>query len=159
MHVDLLIEQVRMFNSYTKKFIKGNVAVLDGRILYMGDRGQETFEAAEIVKGEDRYLLPGLIDIHLHIESTMVTPATFSYGLIRNGVTTIVPEPHEIANVFGLAGVKEMLRASEECVADMFYAVPSSVPATSLETAGGSIEIADLDELLQTEKSLVWAKS
>ncbi|MEK3721915.1 adenine deaminase [Paenibacillus sp. FSL H8-0034] len=152
MHVDLLIEQVRMFNSYTKKFIKGNVAVLDGRILYMGDRGQETFEAAEIVKGEDRYLLPGLIDIHLHIESTMVTPATFSYGLIRNGVTTIVPEPHEIANVFGLAGVKEMLRASEECVADMFYAVPSSVPATSLETAGGSIEIADLDELLQTER-------
>ncbi|SFK89411.1 adenine deaminase [Paenibacillus sp. 1_12] len=152
MYVDLLIEQVQIFNSYTKRMVKGNVAVLDGRFLYIGNRGQETFEAAEIVKGEDRYLLPGLIDIHLHIESTMVTPATFSYGLIRNGVTTIVPEPHEIANVFGLEGVKEMLRASEECVADMFYAVPSSVPATSLETSGGSIEIADLDELLQTEK-------
>jgi adenine deaminase len=152
MRVDLLIEQVQVYNSYIKKFIKGNVAVLEGRFLYIGERGQETFEAVEIVAGKDRYLLPGLIDIHLHIESTMVTPQTFSYGLIRNGVTTIVPEPHEIANVFGLAGVKQMMLASEECVADMFYAVPSSVPATSLETSGGSIEIADLDELLQTEK-------
>ncbi|NHN28590.1 adenine deaminase C-terminal domain-containing protein [Paenibacillus agricola] len=152
MYVDLLIENVQMYNSYMKKFNKGNVAVLDGRFLYMGDRGQETFEAKSIVAGEGRYLLPGLIDIHLHIESTMVTPETFSYGLIRNGVTTIVPEPHEIANVFGLAGVKQLMLASEHCVADMFYAVPSSVPATSLETSGGSIEIADLDELLQTEK-------
>ncbi|WP_025690298.1 adenine deaminase C-terminal domain-containing protein [Paenibacillus zanthoxyli] len=152
MHVDLLIENVQVYNSYMKKFNEANVAVLDGRFLYIGERAQETFEATEVVKGEGRYLLPGLIDIHLHIESTMVTPESFSFGLIRNGVTTIAPEPHEIANVFGLAGVKQFMQASKHCVVDMFYAMPSSVPATSLETSGGAIEIADLDELLKTEK-------
>ncbi|MBE3647333.1 adenine deaminase C-terminal domain-containing protein, partial [Paenibacillus polymyxa] len=76
--------------------------------------------------------------------------ATFSYGLIRNGVTTIVPEPHEMANVFGLEGIQEMMEASKDCVADMFYGIPSSVPATPLETSGGEIDIPEIDALLQT---------
>lgn len=152
MHVDLLIENVKIYNSYFKTFIEGNAAILDGKFLYIGKRGTESFAAAERLDGQGRYMIPGLIDIHLHIESTMVTPETFSYGLIRNGVTTIVPEPHEIANVFGLDGVKEFIKASQNCVADMFYALPSSVPATSMETSGGSIEIEDMDELLRTER-------
>lgn len=152
MRVDLLIENVRIYNSYFKTFILGNAAILDGRFLYIGERAADSFEAAEHLDGQGRYMIPGLIDIHLHIESTMVTPETFSYGLIRNGVTTIVPEPHEIANVFGLDGVKEFIKASQHCVADMFYAIPSSVPATSMETTGGSIEIEDLDELLRSER-------
>ncbi|MDR4997590.1 adenine deaminase [Brevibacillus parabrevis] len=148
MKVDLLIQNVQVFNSYFKTFRKGNVAVLDGRFLYVGERNSETFEAGETIDGQGRYMIPGLIDIHLHIESTMVTPETFSYGLIRNGVTTIVPEPHEMANVFGIEGIKEMIRVSKDCVVDMKYAIPSSVPATSMETTGGSVEIADMDELL-----------
>ncbi|MFD0675805.1 MULTISPECIES: adenine deaminase C-terminal domain-containing protein [unclassified Paenibacillus] len=152
MRVDLLIENVQIYNSYFKKFILGNAVVLDGKFLYIGKRGAESFEAGECLDGQGRYMIPGLIDIHLHIESTMVTPETFSYGLIKNGVTTIVPEPHEMANVFGLDGVKEMIKASKACVADMFYAIPSSVPATSMETTGGAIEIEDLDELLRSEK-------
>lgn len=152
MRVDLLINNVRIYNSYFKRFIEGNAAVLGGRFLYIGPRGSESFEAADVLDGQGNYLIPGLVDIHLHIESTMVTPATFSHGLIQNGVTTIVPEPHEMANVFGLDGVKQMIQASRDCVADMFYAIPSSVPATSMETTGGSIEIADLDELLRTER-------
>ncbi|OXM82973.1 adenine deaminase C-terminal domain-containing protein [Paenibacillus rigui] len=152
MRVDLLIKRVRIYNSYFKRFTEGNAAILDGKFLYIGERGEESFEAAEMLDGQGRYLLPGLVDIHLHIESTMVTPATFSHGLIQNGVTTIVPEPHEMANVFGLDGVKQMIQASRDCVADMFYAIPSSVPATSMETTGGSIEIEDLDELLRTER-------
>lgn len=152
MHVDLLIQNVQVYNSYFKKFALGNVAIADGKFLYVGAKGAESFEAGALLDGQGKYLVPGLIDIHLHIESTMITPETFSYGLIRNGVTTIVPEPHEMANVFGLDGVKEMIKASRECVADMFYAIPSSVPATSLETTGGSIEISDIDELLRTEQ-------
>jgi len=152
MKVDLLIENVHIFNSYFKKFISGHAAVLDGRFLYIGPKGAESFDAAERLDGQGRYMIPGLIDIHLHIESTMVTPQAFSNGLIRNGVTTIVPEPHEMANVFGLEGIKEMIAASKECVADMFYALPSSVPATSMETTGGAIEIEDMDELLRTER-------
>ncbi|MCM3077671.1 adenine deaminase C-terminal domain-containing protein [Brevibacillus invocatus] len=152
MKVDLLIENVHVYNSYFKKFIAGNVAVLDGRFLYIGQRGTDTFEAADILAGEGRYLVPGLVDIHLHIESTMVTPETFSYGLIQNGVTTIVPEPHEMANVFGIEGIKEMIRASRDCVVDMKYAIPSSVPATSMETTGGTVEVADIEELLRSEE-------
>jgi adenine deaminase len=150
MKIDLLVKNVQVFNSYFKKFIKGNAAIKDGKFLYLGGRGLETFEPGEVVDGKGRYMIPGLVDIHLHIESTMVTPATFSYGLIQNGVTTIVPEPHEMANVFGVEGIKEMIKASEGCKVDMFYAIPSSVPATSMETTGGSIELEDIDELLQS---------
>lgn len=152
MKVDLLIQDVRVYNSYFKKFTEGNVAVLDGRFLYIGKQGTETFEPGEVLAGGGRYLIPGLVDIHLHIESTMVTPETFSFALIQNGVTTIVPEPHEMANVFGIEGIKEMIRVSRDCVVDMKYAIPSSVPATSMETTGGSVEIADIDELLRSEE-------
>ncbi|GGG88820.1 adenine deaminase [Paenibacillus radicis (ex Gao et al. 2016)] len=152
MRADQFIENVQIFNSYFKRFENGNAAVLDGKFIYIGKLGAENFEAAEIVDGQGRYMVPGLIDIHLHIESSMITPKAFSHALIQNGVTTIVPEPHEMANVFGLEGVKEMIKASQDCVADMFYAIPSSVPATSMETTGGSIEIEDIDELLRTER-------
>ncbi len=152
MKVDMLIKEAMVFNSYFKQFTKANVAVKDGKFFYIGAKGSETFTAEKIIEAAGKYLVPGLIDIHLHIESTMVTPATFSYGLLKNGVTTIVPEPHEMANVFGIAGVKEMIKASKNCRLDMFYAIPSSVPATSMETTGGAIEIEDIEELLQTER-------
>ncbi|MFC0469860.1 adenine deaminase C-terminal domain-containing protein [Halalkalibacter kiskunsagensis] len=152
MKIDLLIVNVKVFNSYFRKFVSGNVVIIDGKFLYIGQRCEETFQAREVLDGQGKYMIPGLIDIHLHIESTMVTPETFSFGLIKNGVTTIVPEPHEMANVFGLEGVKEMMAASRDCVADMFYGIPSSVPATTLETTGGSIEIEDMDKLLHSEE-------
>jgi len=151
MKIDLLVKDVHVFNSYFKRFNKGNVVITDGMFYYIGDRCLDTFEADQIVNGNGKYMIPGLIDIHLHIESTMVTPATFSHGLIKNGVTTIIPEPHEMANVFGITGVKEMIKASKDCTVDMFYAIPSSVPATAMETTGGAIEISDIDELLQSE--------
>lgn len=150
MRADKLILQVQVYNSFYKRFETGNVAVLNGQFMYIGSRGLDTFHADEIVEGGGRYMIPGLIDIHLHIESSMVTPAAFSDGLIRNGVTTIVPEPHEMANVFGLEGIQKMMEASRECTADMFYAIPSSVPATPMETSGGEIDIPEIDQLLQT---------
>lgn len=130
------------------------MAVKEGRFLYVGPLGAETFMAGETIDAEGQYLVPGLIDIHLHIESTMITPETFSYGILQHGVTTIVPEPHEMANVFGVEGVHEMIRASRDCRVDMFYAIPSSVPATPLETTGGSIEISDIDELMETQRMI-----
>ncbi|MBA9025118.1 adenine deaminase C-terminal domain-containing protein [Peribacillus huizhouensis] len=150
MKIDMLITNANVYNSYLKKFMPSNVAIVEGKFYYIGERGQEFFSTDKVMDAKEKYIIPGLIDIHLHIESTMVTPATFSYGIIKNGVTTIVPEPHEMANVFGVSGVKEMMKASRNCVADMFYAIPSSVPATTMETTGGSIEIEDIDELLQT---------
>ncbi|MFC3745983.1 adenine deaminase [Paenibacillus sp. GCM10012306] len=154
MVTDQLILNVNVYNSYYKRFELANVAVKDGRFLYIGGLGADTFTASEVIDGQGRYMVPGLIDIHLHIESTMITPETFSYGILRHGVTTIVPEPHEMANVFGVEGVHEMIRASEDCTVDMFYAIPSSVPATLLETTGGSIEIEDIDQLMATEQMI-----
>ncbi|OPG97223.1 adenosine deaminase [Chryseobacterium mucoviscidosis] len=150
MRADQLIKNVHVYNSYYKRFEMNNVAVLDGRFMYVGSGGPEMIVAEEVIDARGRYMIPGLIDIHLHIESTMVTPATFSHGLIRCGVTSIVAEPHEMANVFGLEGVQEMMSASRETTVDMFYAIPSSVPATPMETTGGSIEIEDMDVLLAT---------
>ncbi|MDZ7543865.1 amidohydrolase family protein, partial [Clostridium perfringens] len=131
--------------------VPGNVAVLAGRFLYVGQRGEETFEAAEVLRGDGRHMIPGLGDIHLHIESSMITPKTFSHGILKNGGTTVVSEPHEMANVFGLEGVQAMIAASEGCPADILYAIPSSVPATKLETTGGEIGIAEMDELMKMD--------
>lgn len=150
--VDTLITNVQIFNVYMKQFYTGHAAIRDGKFLYAGNSGADEFEAGQVIDGEGRYMIPGLIDIHMHIESTMVTPSTFSFGLIRNGVTSIVTEPHEMANVFGRRGVTEMIHASQDTVADIFYAIPSSVPATELETSGGSIEIEDIAELLKEDK-------
>ncbi|MBW4082419.1 adenine deaminase C-terminal domain-containing protein [Paenibacillus sp. S150] len=154
MITDQLILNAKVYNSYYKRFEHANVAVKDGRFLYIGPLGEETFTAQEVIRAEGLYMVPGLIDIHLHIESTMITPETFSYGILRHGVTTIVPEPHEMANVFGVEGVHKMIRASRDCQVDMFYSIPSSVPATPLETTGGSIEIEDIDELMETERMI-----
>jgi adenine deaminase len=150
MQADLLFLQAKVYNSYFKQWSTNNVAVKDGKFFYIGLRGEDTFQAKQVINAEGLYMVPGFIDIHLHIESTMVTPESFSAGLLRNGVTTIVPEPHEMANVFGLDGVLEMIKASRNCPVDMFYAIPSSVPSTSMETTGGSIEIEDMDALLST---------
>ncbi len=154
MQTDLLITDVHVYSHTLKSFVHGNVAVLNGKFLYIGGKGEESFPATEVVAGKDRYMIPGLIDIHLHIESTMVTPPTFSHGLIPNGVTTIVADPHEMANVFGLKGIQEMIRMSKDCVADIFYGIPSSVPATTLETTGGVIGISEIDELVK-EKQVI----
>ncbi|MFZ4451336.1 adenine deaminase C-terminal domain-containing protein [Salibacterium aidingense] len=151
MQVDTLIVNARIFNSYVKTFQFQNAAVVDGRFLYIGPKGEDYFTAGEVIDAGGCWMIPGLIDIHLHIESSMVAPGTFSNALLHHGVTTIVPEPHEMANVFGLDGVKEMIHASRDCLVDMFYAIPSSVPATNMETTGGAITISDMETLLQTE--------
>lgn len=154
MQIDLLITNVHIYNHVQKQFNFGNVAVLNGKFLYSGEKGEESFQAKDVVDGQGKYMVPGLIDIHLHIESTMVTPPTFSYGLIQNGVTTVVADPHEMANVFGITGIQEMIRMGKQCVADIFYGIPSSVPATAFETTGGVIDIAEIDQLVQ-EKQVI----
>lgn len=151
MQVDVLILGARVFNSYIKRFEVKNVAVLDGRFFYIGDLGTSYFQANSLVQAEGKWMIPGFIDIHLHIESSMVSPAVFSEALLYRGVTTIVPEPHEMANVFGLEGVRQMISVSRDCAVDMFYAIPSSVPATDWETTGGSITIEDMEALIQSE--------
>lgn len=153
MKIDLLLKDVKVFNSYYKKFVEGNVAILDGKVLYIDKKKNESFEAKEEMNCEGKYLIPGFVDIHMHIESTMTTPEPFCETLAKYGVTTIISEPHEIANVMGVAGINAMIEAGKESKVDVFYAIPSSVPSTNekLETTGAKISFDDMVELSNME--------
>lgn len=96
-------------------------------------------------------MVPGLIDIHMHIESSMMTPAPFCHQLAKNGVTTIVAEPHEIANVFGDRGIYAMIKAEDNIDTSIFYGIPSSVPSTSeeLETTGAVIDCEGMKKIAE----------
>lgn len=96
MEVDLLIKNVKVFNTYMKKFINEDVTVLNGRVFYIGKDQDNKLQPKEIIDGKGNYLIPGLIDIHMHIESSMTTPFQFSQAVIPHGVTTIVADPMKL---------------------------------------------------------------
>ncbi|MCL2367645.1 MAG: amidohydrolase family protein [Oscillospiraceae bacterium] len=152
MFVDLLIKNAKIFNSTYRKFYDGYLSVLDGRIYHaLSGEPPDHIEAKEVIDAGGRHVVPGLIDIHMHIESSMVTPIPFGSYLCTRGVTTVVAEPHEIANVKGMEAIRAMLKAGEGADIDIFFGVSSSVPSTdeTLETTGGVIGEAELRELLQ----------
>ena len=151
MKIDILVKNVKIFNSYLKKFREADVAVLDGKILHIDSKKNTEFHPEKIIDGQGKYMIPGLIDIHMHIESSMMTPAPFCHHLAKNGVTTIVAEPHEIANVFGDEGIYAMIQAAEDIETGIFYGIPSSVPSTSekLETTGAVIDCEGMKKLAE----------
>lgn len=154
MKTSLLIKNVQIFNSYLKRFRPGQAAVKNGVFQYISQDLEENIEADTVLDGEGCYMIPGMLDIHMHIESSMLSPAAYSRCAAKNGVTTIVSEPHEIANVKGLDGVEAMIRAGEEAEIDIFYGIPSSVPSTSeeLETTGGAIREEEMRCLLKNKR-------
>lgn len=154
MKVDLLVKNVKVFNSYLKKFKDGNVAILNNKFLYIDNNKNIEFEASSTIDGKNQYMIPGFIDIHMHIESFMMTPAPFCHHLSKNGVTTIVAEPHEIANVFGKKGIEAMIAAENSINTSIFYGIPSSVPSTSpdLETTGAILDFEEMKNLTSNPK-------
>ncbi|WP_132012985.1 adenine deaminase [Hydrogenispora ethanolica] len=152
--MDLLIQGGQVFNSYRKRFGAADIVIDAGRIVFVGDAGPLGLEYRHTVAAAGKTIVPGLIDIHMHIESSMATPRAFAAAIIGHGVTTIVAEPHEMANVFGLAGVRAMLAAGKGAAVDIFCAAPSSVPSTApeFETTGGTIGQTELAELLADER-------
>lgn len=155
-HVSLLIKNANVFNSYLKKFIPADVSVLEGKFYYIDRKQTMPFQADKVLDAEGMYMVPGLTDIHMHIESSMMTPEPFGNCLAGYGVTTIVSEPHEMANVKGVRGILEMISAAQNAPIDIFYGIPSSVPSTNetLETTGGVIDCAAMKHLL-AEKDVV----
>ena len=154
MKVDLSVKNVKVFNSYLKKFKDGNVAILNNKFLYIDNNKNIEFEASSTIDGKNQYMIPGFIDIHMHIESSMMTPAPFCHHLSKNGVTTIVAEPHEIANVFGKKGIEAMIAAENSINTSIFYGIPSSVPSTSpdLETTGAILDFEEMKNLTSNPK-------
>lgn len=154
--VDILIKNVNVFNTYLKKFVNADVSVLGDRFYYIDRKHSEEFNAKEVIDGTGKYMVPGLIDIHMHVESSMMTPIPFGDCVLKYGVTTLVAEPHEIANVKGIRGILEMISAAQESQIDIYYGIPSSVPSTNenLETTGDKIDFSAMKHLMQ-EKDVI----
>lgn len=151
MHVDTIFKHARFYNTFIRKWETQDIAVLKGIICYIGDSNEAGLTADAYIDCTSHTIIPGFIDIHLHIESSLCTPLEFSKAVLPLGVTTVVSEPHEIANVFGADGVLAMVESSKGAPIDIFYGIPSSVPSTSseLETTGGIIERQELTNLVE----------
>ena len=147
---DLLLKNGQVVNVFTAELLQADVAVAGGLIVGLG----EGYEARETIDLAGRVVCPGFIDGHLHIESTMLTPYQFARAVVPRGTTTVVCDPHEIANVLGLDGIRYMLDASEGLPLAVFAMASSCVPATHLETAGASLAADDLAMLIDHPRVL-----
>lgn len=148
--VDTLITNVRLANVITGEIYPAEIAIYQGKIVAIEPPGsQPTRQANRVIDGQNRIATPGLVDAHLHIESTLVTPTHFAQGVLPRGTTTVAEDPHEIANVLGIDGIRTMMAASQDIPLKVEYLISSSVPsAPGLETAGGEIGPAEIAELL-----------
>lgn len=141
---DLLFRNVRLVNVLSGEIHPADVAIADGVFLGFGE-----YSAREVVECEGRYLVPGLIEGHIHIESSQILPSEFARLVAARGTAAVVADPHEIANVMGVEGVEFMLAASCGLPVSFFFMIPSCVPATTMETAGAAIDAAAVAELLK----------
>ena len=142
---DLLIKNAQVVNVFIGKIFTSNVAIAGKYIAGIGD--YQT--GKQIIDAKNLYLIPGLMDAHIHLESTLLTPSAFARAVISHGTTSIFIDPHEIANVLGIKGINYMLKATENLPLNVFILVPSCVPATNLETSGASIPAEKIAKLLQ----------
>lgn len=147
---DLVFRDGRVVNVLTCEVEEVDVAVRDGLIAGLG----EGYEGREVVDLEGRYLVPGLLDAHVHVESSLATPREFARAVLPRGTTTVVSDPHEIANVHGLEGIHYMLRASEGLPLTVFVMASSCVPATPMGTAGAELDAGALGTLLDHPRVL-----
>ena len=150
---DLSIENVQLVNVLTGEIYKASVGILDGIIVRVKTENEPCeISSKQIVDGQGNYLIPGFIDTHMHVESTMMVPENFGKAAVVWGTTTAVTDPHEIANVAGIKGVKFMLESAKHSPLRIFTLVPSCVPAVpSVESAGATFLKPEVEELLKEE--------
>ncbi|RWZ55334.1 adenine deaminase [Halobacillus fulvus] len=146
---DKVIKNARILDVFNLDWIEGDIAITNGKISGIG-----TFEGKEVIDAKQRYVCPSFIDGHVHIESSMVPPAEFSKVVLPHGVTTVITDPHEIANVSGTKGIQYMLDEAEQTMLDIFFMLPSCVPSTSFENAGAVLNAKDLKPFLQEKNVL-----
>lgn len=147
----MIVRHARVFDSFRKCFVRKDVAISDGVFRHIADHIDAS--AAVELDAKETWMIPGLVDIHMHIESSMSIPSRFSDCVLAYGLTTVVADPHEIANVFGMEGILSYI-SNEETPLDIFYGIPSSVPSTNahLETCGGVIGVSEVRELLKQRR-------
>jgi adenine deaminase len=136
---DVVVKNGKIVNVFTGEITEGDIAIADGFIAGIGE-----YDGVETIDARDKVIVPGFIDGHMHIESTMLTPYELSKVLIQHGITAIMADPHEIANVAGNEGINFMINASEKLPVDIFIMLPSCVPATPFENSGARLGAEDL---------------
>ncbi len=143
--VELLLQNGQIVNVFSGMIERATVAIHQGMIVGIGSgyQGERTIDLA------GAFVVPGLVDAHVHIESSLCTPPQFARAIVPHGVTTIVTDPHEIANVAGVPGIRYMAKASQSLPLSVFLMAPSCVPATHMETNGAMLTATDLLPLLQ----------
>ncbi|MDO9574061.1 MAG: adenine deaminase [Candidatus Contubernalis sp.] len=142
---DILLIDARVVNVFTGEITKTNVVVTENTIAGVG---KDYKQARETIDLQGSFLIPGLIDAHIHIESSLLSPRHFAEAALRWGTTAVIADPHEIANVLGVPGVEFMLDSSEGLPVDFFFTVPSCVPATDMETSGARLSVEEIGLLL-----------
>ena len=141
---DLVLRDARLINVISGEIYPTDIVIHDRHVVALG----EGYQARAEMKLERKYVAPGLIDAHVHIESSLVTPPEFARAVMPHGVTTVVTDPHEIANVLGLEGMRYMLERAKNGILNMFVMASSCVPATEMETSGARLEADDLTQLI-----------
>ncbi|MFQ5879645.1 MAG: adenine deaminase [Dehalococcoidia bacterium] len=147
---DLVLANARIVNVFTGEVEEGDVAVYDGRIAGVG----ESYRGAQTVDLKRRYLLPGFISGHTHIESSLLNPSEYARAVLPHGTTTVVTDLHEVANVSGLWGLEQILGWATRLPLDIFLMVPSCVPATDMETAGACLTAEAVAQALALPNAL-----
>ena len=137
--VDLLIKNGRVIDLFSGQIEKKDVAIFDGFII-----GFDDYPAQKVVDLKGDFLCPGFMDGHVHIESSMVTIPEFARAVIPHGTTTVVIDPHEIANVLGLDGIHFMAESAKGVPLNVFIMIPSCVPAYHMETSGAILHAEDI---------------
>ena len=140
---ELVLKNCRIVNVFTEEILSGDIAIDCGWIVGVGQ-----YQGIQEIDLKNAYVAPGLIDAHVHLESSMVTPGQFAKAVLPHGTTTVIADPHEIANVCGLNGVRYMLEQSSEIPLDVFVMMPSCVPATPFENSGAVIRAEGMGEML-----------
>ncbi|MCG8395411.1 adenine deaminase [Bacillus atrophaeus] len=146
---DTVIKNGKIMDVFNQEWIQADIAITDGVIIGLGQ-----YEGEETINAEGQMIVPGFIDGHVHIESSMVTPIEFAKAVMPHGVTTIITDPHEIANVAGSKGIKFMIEQARKTPLNIHFMLPSSVPAASFERSGAILKAADLKSFYKEKEVL-----
>ena len=146
---DLVLKNAKYLNVFSNEFLCGDIAVANGLIAGVGK-----YDGKTEIDVSGKLVLPGFIDAHIHLESSMVTPAEFAKAVVSHGTTTVITDPHEITNVMGIDGVEYMIQASQNLPIDVHFMMPSCVPATEIDESGAELDCKDIDLYLDNKKVL-----
>ena len=146
---EFVLKHAKIVNVFTEEVEEGDIAIHGNRIVGIGE-----YDGKKEVDLCGAVVCPGLIDGHIHLESSMVTPREFENAVLPHGTTAVVTDPHEIANVAGTEGIQYMLSETENLCMDVFFMMPSCVPATELDESGAKLLAQDLEYFYQNPRVL-----